>query len=300
MSEVNTKELHPEVWKLFDKYVHGLIDRRGFLDGTAKYAVGGLTAVGILEALSPNYAEAQIQVAATDNRIKGEFVEYPSPEGYGKARGYLVRPANASGRLPGVLVVHENRGLTPHIADVARRAALAGYVALAPDALFTLGGYPGTDEAGAELQRKLEQPKMLADFIAGARYLKAHAGSTGRIGATGFCFGGSIVNNMAVQMGADLAASVPYYGGQPRAEDVPKIKAAMLIHYASDDERINAGAAAYEAALKANKVNYQVFVYPNTQHGFHNDSTPRFNAEAAKLSWQRTVDHFNKYVKATS
>ena len=236
----------------------------------------------------------------TDTRIKGEYVEYPSPEGYGKARGYLVRPANENGRLPGIVVIHENRGLTPHIADVARRAALAGYVALAPDALFTLGGYPGTDEQGAEMQRKLEQPKMLADFIAGARYLKAHAGSNGRIGATGFCFGGSIVNSMAVQMGADLLASVPYYGGQPRAEDVPKIKAALLIHYAQDDERINAGWPAYEAALKANRVKYEAHFYPGTQHGFHNDTTPRFNAEAAKLSWQRTVDHFNKTVKANT
>ena len=180
-----------------------------------------------------------------------------------------------------------------------RRAAVAGFLAIGPDGLTTVGGWPGTDEAGVELQRKLEQPKMLADFIAGARYLKAHAQSTGRIGATGFCFGGGIVNNMAVQMGADLAASVPYYGGQPRAEDVPKIKAAMLIHYASDDERINAGWPAYEAALKANKVSYQAFIYPNTQHGFHNDTTPRFNAEAAKLSWQRTVDHFNKALKTT-
>ena len=297
MSQVNTKDLHPEVWKLFDKYVHGLIDRRGFLEGTSKYAVGGLTAVGILEALAPNYAEAQIQVQPNDSRIRGEYVEYPSPEGYGKARAYLVRPANASGRLPGVVVIHENRGLNPHIADVARRAALAGYVALAPDALFTLGGYPGTDEQGAEMQRKLEQPKMLADFIAGARYLKAHESTNGRIGATGFCFGGSIVNNMAVQMGSDLLASVPYYGGQPRVEDVPKIKAAMLIHYAENDERINAGWPAYEAALKANKIDYQAYFYPGTQHGFHNDTTPRFNAEAAKLSWQRTVEHFNKALK---
>jgi carboxymethylenebutenolidase len=297
MSEVNTKELHPEVWKLFDKYVHGLIDRRGFLDGTAKYAVGGITAVGILEALAPKYAEAQIQIQPTDSRIKAEYVEYPSPQGYGKARAYLVRPANAGGRLPGIFVVHENRGLTPHIADVARRAALAGYVALAPDALFTLGGYPGTDEQGVEMQRKLEQPKMMADFIAGARYLKAHAETTGRIGATGFCFGGGVVNNLAVQLGADLAASVPYYGGQPRAEDVPKIKAAMLIHYAQDDERINAGWPAYETALKANNIRYQAFFYPGTQHGFHNDTTPRYDEAAAKLSQDRTIAFFNEHLR---
>ena len=299
MSELNTKDLHPEVWKLFDRYVHGLIDRRGFLDGSAKYAVGGMTAVGILEALSPKYAEAQTQVQPNDARITTERVEVKSPEGYGMIRALLARPANAAGRIPAVVVIHENRGLTPHIEDVVRRFAVAGFTAIGPDALTSLGGYPGTDEVGVEMQRKLEQPKMMADFLATARYVKGRPDSTGRLGAVGFCFGGGVVNNMAVQMGADLQASVPFYGGQPRAEDVPKIKAALLINYAADDERINAGWPAYEAALKANRVNYQQFTYPGTQHGFHNDTTPRFHKEAAALAWQRTVDHFNKYLKTT-
>jgi len=299
MSQVNPKELHPEVWKLFDRYVHGLIDRRGFLDGTAKYAVGGMTAVGILEALAPNYAEAQIQVQPNDSRIKTERIEVKSPDGHGMIKALLARPANATGRIPSVVVIHENRGLNPHIEDVVRRAAVAGFMAIGPDALTPVGGYPGTDEAGAELQRKVDPQKMMADFIATARYVKGRPDSTDRLGVTGFCFGGGVANNLAVQLGADLAASAPYYGGQPRAEDVPKIKAAMLIHYASDDERINAGMAAYEAALKANRISYQQFVYPGTQHGFHNDTTPRFNKEAAALSWQRTIDHFNKYLKTT-
>jgi carboxymethylenebutenolidase len=299
MSQVNPKELHPEVWKLFDRYVHGLIDRRGFLDGTAKYAVGGVTAVGILEALAPNYAEAQIQVQPNDSRIKTERIEVKSPEGNGMIRALLARPANATGRIPAVVVIHENRGLNPHIEDVVRRAAVAGFMAIGPDGLTSVGGYPGTDEAGAELQRKVDPQKMMADFVATARYVKGRPDSSGRLGVTGFCFGGGVANNLAVQLGADLAASVPYYGGQPRAEDVPKIKAAMLIQYASDDERINAGWPAYEAALKANKINYQAFIYPGTQHGFHNDTTPRFNKEAAALAWQRTVAHFNKYLKTS-
>ena len=299
MGELNTQDLHPEVWKLFDRYVHGLIDRRGFLDGTAKYAVGGMTAVGILEALSPKYAEAQIQVQPNDSRIRTERIEVKSPEGNGMIRALLARPATATGRIHAVVVIHENRGLTPHIEDVVRRAAVAGFMAIGPDALTSLGGYPGTDEAGVEMQRKLEQPKMMADFLATARYVKNRSDSTGRIGATGFCFGGGVVNNMAVQLGADLAAGVPFYGGAPRAEDVPKIKAAMLIQYAADDERINAAWPAYEAALKANRVSYQQFTYPGTQHGFHNDTTPRFNKDAAALAWQRTVDLFNKQLKTT-
>jgi carboxymethylenebutenolidase len=299
MSQVNPKELHPEVWKLFDRYVHGLIDRRGFLDGTAKYAVGGMTAVGILEALAPNYAEAQIQVQPNDSRIKTERIEVKSPEGHGMIKALLARPANATGRIPAVVVIHENRGLNPHIEDVVRRAAVAGFMAIGPDALTPVGGYPGTDEAGAELQRKVDPQKMMADFVATARYVKGRPDSTGRLGAVGFCFGGGVVNNLAVQLGPDLAAGAPYYGGQPRAEDVPKIKAAMLIHYAADDERINAGWPAYEAALKANKISYQQFTYPGTQHGFHNDTTPRFNKDAAALSWQRTIEHFNKYLKTT-
>lgn len=297
MSELNTNDLHPEVWKLFDRYVHGLIDRRGFLDGTAKYAVGGTTAVGILEALRPKYAEAQIQVQPNDSRITTERVEVKSPDGYSMIRALLARPANATGRIPAVVVIHENRGLNPHTEDVVRRVAVAGYMAIGPDALTSLGGYPGTDEVGVEMQRKLEPPKMMADFLATARYVKNRPDSTGRLGATGFCFGGGVVNNMAVQLGSDLHAAVPFYGGQPRAEDVPKIKAALLIHYAQDDERINAGWPAYEAALEANRINYQQFTYPGTQHGFYNDTTPRFNKEAAALAWQRTLDLFNTHLK---
>jgi carboxymethylenebutenolidase len=298
-TEINTKELHPEIWKLFDRYVHGLIDRRGFLDGATKYTVGSMTAVGILEALRPNYAEAQIQVQPNDSRIKTERVEIKSPNGYGMVRALLARPANASGRLPAVVVIHENRGLNPHIEDVVRRAAVAGFMAIGPDALTSLGGYPGTDEAGAEMQRKLEQPKMMADFIATAQYVKGRPDSTGRLGAVGFCFGGGVVNNMAVTLGADMHAGVPFYGGAPRAEDVPKIKAALLIQYAADDERINAQWPAYEAALKANRIAYEQYTYPGTQHGFHNDTTPRFNKEQAALAWQRTVAHFNKLLKTT-
>ena len=299
MSDVNTKDLDPEIWRLFDRYVHGLIDRRGFLDGAAKYTAGSMTAVGILEALRPNYAEAQIQVAPTDARIKTEKVEIKSPNGNGMIRALLARPAASTGRLPAVVVIHEKRGLNPHIEDVVRRAAVAGFMAIGPDALTSLGGYPGTDEAGAEMQRKLDQPKMMADFIATAQYVKARPDSTGRLGAVGFCFGGGVVNNMAVQLGPDMHASVPFYGGQPRAEDVPKIKAALLIHYAADDERINAGWPAYEAALKANRIAYEQFTYPGTQHGFHNDTTPRFNKEAAALAWERTVAHFNKHLKTS-
>ena len=296
MSELNTKDLHPEIWKLFDRYVHGLVDRRGFLDGAAKYTVGSMTAVAILEALRPNYAEAQIQVQANDSRITTEMVDVQSPNGYKMIRALLARPANATGRLPAVVVIHENRGLNPHIQDVVRRAAVAGFMAIGPDALTSLGGYPGTDEQGAEMQRKLEQPRMMADFLATARYVKGRPDSTGRLGAVGFCFGGGVVNNLAVELGADLHSGVPFHGGQPRAEDVPKIRAALQIHYAEDDQRINAGWPAYEAALKANKITYEQFTYPGTMHGFHNDTTPRFNKEAAALAWQRTVAHFKQHL----
>jgi carboxymethylenebutenolidase len=298
MSEVNTKDLHPEVWQLFDRYVHGLIDRRGFLDGAGKYAAGGVTALGILEALSPKYAEAQ-QVAPNDSRIRTERVEVKSPDGYGMIRALLARPASATGRIPSVIVIHENRGLNPYIEDVVRRAAVAGFMAIGPDALTSLGGYPGTDEKGVEMQRTLDQARMMADFVATARYVKGRPDSSGRLGAVGFCFGGGVVNNLAVQLGPDLQAGAPFYGGAPRAEDVPKIKAALLLHYAQDDQRINAMWPAYEAALKANQIAYEQHTYPGTQHGFHNDTTPRFNKEAAALAWQRTVDHFKKHL-ATS
>ena len=299
MSDINTSDFHPEVWKLFDRYVHGLIDRRGFLDGSAKYAVGGMTAVGILEVLSPKYGEAQTQIQPGDARVKTERVEVKSPDGYGMIRVYMARPANATGRLPGIVVIHENRGLNPHTEDVVRRFALAGYMAAGPDALTSLGGYPGNDDEGRDMQRKLEQPKMLADFVATARYVKGRSDATGRIGAIGFCFGGGIASQLAVQLGADLLASVPFYGGPPRAEDVPRIKAAMLIQSAETDERINAAWPAYEAALKANRVPFERHLYPGTMHGFFNDTTPRFNKEAAALAWQRTLDHFSKHVKTT-
>ena len=298
MSELNTKDLNPEVWKLFDRYVHGLIDRRGFLDGTAKYAVGGMTAVGILEALSPRYAEAQIQVQPNDSRITTENVDVASPDGHGTIQALVARPAGATGRIPAVVVIHENRGLNPHIQDVVRRAAVAGFMGIGPDALTSMGGYPGTDEAGAEMQRKLERPKMMADFLATARYVAGRPDSTGRLGAVGFCFGGGVVNNLAVQLGADLHAAAPFYGGQPRAEEVPNIEAALLIHYAENDDRINSGWPAYETALMANGISYQQFTYPGTMHGFHNDTTPRFNSGAAALAWQRTVALFNEHLTA--
>jgi carboxymethylenebutenolidase len=295
MQRQTTDDFHPEVLKLFDRYVHGLIDRRGFLEGASKYAAAGTTAVGLLEALSPKYAEAQ-QVAKDDKRIKAEYAEYQSPQGHGKMRGYLVRPANAKGRLPGIVVVHENRGLNPHTEDVARRAALENFVAFAPDALTPLGGYPGTDEAGVEMQRKLEQPKIQEDFLAAVNWLRAHQETTGRVGIVGFCFGGGISNAMAVRV-PELGAAVPFYGGQPRAEDVPKINAPLMLQYAEMDERINAGWPAYEAALKANNKRYTVHIYPGTQHGFLNDTTPRYNEAAAKLAWQRTIEFFNKNLR---
>lgn len=295
MERMTVQDFHPEVLKLFDKYVHGLIDRRGFLDGAAKFT-GVAGAAATLELLKPNYALAQ-QVDPKDKRLKIEYAEYQSPKGYGRVRGLLARPADAKGKLPAIFVIHENRGLNPYVEDVVRRAALAGYVAFGPDILTSLGGYPGTDEQGVKMQSTLEQPKMQEDFEAGARWLKAHAESNGRLGVVGFCFGGGMANAMAVRLGPDLAAAAPFYGGQPRAEDVPKIKAAMQMHYAEMDERIDAGIDAYEAALKANKIRYEIFKYPGTSHGFHNDTTPRYNADAAKLAWQRTMDHFNKYVK---
>ena len=297
MDRKSASDFPQELLNLFDGYVHGGISRRNFLDGAQKFAVGGVTAAALFQMLKPNYAWA-IQVPPDDKRIKAESATVPSPQGYGSIKGYLARPANAT-KLPTVLVIHENRGLNPYTEDVARRLAVADFIAFAPDALTSLGGYPGTDEVGVEMQRKLEQPKMMADFVATARYLKARPDSTGRIGVTGFCFGGGIANNLAVQLGPDMAASAPFYGGQPRAEDVPKIKAAMLIHYAEDDMRINAGWPAYEAALKANKIPHQAFFYPGTMHGFFNDTTPRFNKEQAAVAWTRTLDHFNKHVKTT-
>ena len=280
---------------LFDRYVHGLITRREFLDGASRFAVGGLTAAAILESLSPKYAQAQ-QIAEDDSRLKVEMIEYPSPQGSGTIRGQLARPANASGKLPGVLVIHENRGLNSHIKDVARRAGLAGFLALAPDALTPLGGYPGNDDDGRELQRQLDRGQMTEDFVAAAAHLKSHSECSGRVGVVGFCFGGGMANTLAVRI-PDLAAAVPFYGGQPDAEDVPKIKAPLLLHYASLDQRVNAGWPEYEAALKANGVTYTSHMYEGANHGFHNDTTPRYDETAAKLAWQRTIDFFNQTLR---
>ena len=280
---------------LFDAYVHCALDRRGFLDKAAKYAVGGVTAAILLDQLSPKFAEAQV-VKPEDTRIKTQFVEFNSPNGYGKGRGYLVQPAKAAGKLPAVLVIHENRGLNPHIEDIARRLALDNFVAFAPDALFPLGGYPGDEEKAREVFPKLDQAKTREDFVTALAWLKARPETNGKVGAVGFCYGGGVVNMLATRA-PDLSAGVAFYGASPNAEDVPKIKAAMMIQSAEVDERINASWPAYETALKAAKVPHERYLYPGTQHGFNNDTTPRFDATAAKEAWSRTVAFFNKHLR---
>ena len=299
MERKQASDFPQELLNLFDKYVHGRIDRRAFLEGAQKFAVGGVTATALFEMLKPNYALA-IQVPKDDSRIKGESATVQSPQGTGSIKGYLVRPANASGKLPAVLVVHENRGLNPYIEDVARRLAIAGYMAFAPDGLTSVGGYTGDDENGAKLFQQVDNAKMRQDFLAAAQWLKARPDSTGKLGAVGFCFGGSVVNQLAVRMGSDLAAAVPYYGGQPSAEDAAKIKTPVLAQYGEADERITSGWPAYEKALAAAKVPHEGHVYKAAQHGFHNDTTPRYDKAAAELSWQRTLDWFNKYLKAAA
>jgi len=295
MERKKASDYPQEVLDLFDGYVHGRMNRRDFLDRAAKYAVGGMTAAAMLDSLRPNFAWAQ-QVAKDDARIRVEYLDYPSPQGSDKMRGYFARPAKAAGKLPGVLVIHENRGLNPYIEDVARRLAVEGYLAFAPDALTPVGGYPGDEDKARELFAKQDGKKRIEDLVAGAGVLKARPESSGKIGTVGFCFGGGICNLLAVRL-PDLAASVPFYGVQVPASDVSKIKAPLLIHYAENDERINAGWPAYETALKANGVKYQAHFYPGTQHGFHNDTTPRYDEAAAKLAWQRTLDFFNKYLR---
>jgi carboxymethylenebutenolidase len=285
-----------ELLNLFDEYVHGTVDRRGFLERAARFAVGGLSAAALLEALNPKFAEAQ-QIEKSDARLKTAYLEYDSPSGYGRMRGFFVQPARASGRLPGVLVVHENRGLNPHIEDIALRVALEGFVAFAPDALTPLGGYPGDEDKARELFAKLDQSRTSEDFVAALGFLKNRPECDGKVGAVGFCFGGGIANMLATRA-PDLVAAVPFYGNQPKLEDVPLIKAALLIHYAEMDDRINAGIPGFEAALKANHVTYQLFQYSGTQHGFNNNTTPRFNKAAATLAWGRTMDFFRKYLKA--
>ena len=294
MPRKTAADFAPEVLRLFDQYVHGAISRRGFLDGASRYAVGGATAVGLLEALSPNFAAAQ-QVAPNDARLATSTIEFESPKGYGKARGYLARPAKAAPKSPAVLVIHENRGLNPHIEDIARRLALEGYVAFAPDALFSLGGYPGDEDKARELFPKLDQPKVRADFLAAAALLKARPDVNGRVGAVGFCWGGGMVNTIATQW-PDLAAGVPFYGMAPPLDDVAKIKAPLLLHFAQNDERIDAAWPPYEAALKKAGVRYEAYVYPGTEHGFNNDTTPRYDAKAATLAWSRTLDFFRSHL----
>jgi carboxymethylenebutenolidase len=295
MERKQASEYPQELLDLFHEYQHGEITRRDFFDSAAKFAVGGLTVTAIWESLRPNYAWAQ-QVPKDDPRISTGYETVPSPDGNGSINGYFARPARAAGPLPAALVIHENRGLNPYIEDVARRLAVLDFVAYAPDGLTSVGGYPGDDEKAAAAFRTVNGPKMAEDFVASAKWLKARPESSGKLGAVGFCFGGGIVNQLAVRL-PELDAGVPFYGRQPGADDVPKIKAALLLHYAGNDQNINAGIQAYEAALKANGKAYTLYVYDGTQHGFHNDTTPRYDENAAKLAWQRTVDFFNRSLR---
>ena len=295
MERKTAHDFDQELLILFDAYVHGALDRRGFLDKAAKYAVGGVTAVMLLDQLSPKFVEAQV-VKPEDPRIKVAYVEYDSPNGSGKMKGYLAQPAKASGKLPAILVIHENRGLNPHIEDIARRLALDNFVAFAPHALTPLGGYPGTEDKAREVFPKLDQAKTREDFVTAVSWLKARPETNGKVGAVGFCYGGGIVNMLATRV-PDLAAGVAFYGSSPNTDDVPKIKAPLMIQSAEVDERINASWPAYEAALKAAKVPHERHLYPGTQHGFNNDTTPRFDAAAAKLAWDRTIAFFNKHVR---
>ena len=292
MTRLTAADFDQELLILFDAYVHGDLDRRGFLDRASKFAVGGMTAAGLLAALSPNFAAAQM-VPKDDARLKIEVVDMPSPSGYGTIKAYVAKPANATGKLPSVLVVHENRGLNPHIEDITRRIALDGYLTLAPDALTPLGGYPGDEDKARALFATLDQTRTRQDMLAAAATLKARADSNGRVGVVGFCYGGGIAHMLSTQL-PDLAAAVPYYGNHPPVEDAAKVKAPLLIHFAAVDERINAAWPAYEAALKAAGARYTAHLYPGTQHGFNNDTTPRFDAAAAKLSWDRTMAFFKE------
>jgi carboxymethylenebutenolidase len=305
MERKKATDFDPQLLSLFHRYVHGGISRREFLDGAAKFAVGGLTATTLWDMLRPNYALAQ-QVAKDDKRIKAEYTMYPSPRGNassGTMRGLLARPASGN-KFPVVVVIHENRGLNPYIEDVVRRLAVSGFMTLGPDAIWPLGGYPSGEKYGAEadekalgMQKTLDRGKITEDFVAAGEFLLTHAESTGKLGAVGFCFGGGMVNTLAVRM-PQLAAGVPFYGAAPAVEDVPKIKAALLLHFAEQDPNINKRWPEYEAALKANGIKYEAHIYPKTNHGFHNDTTPRYDEAAAKLAWQRTIEHFNKTLKS--
>ena len=302
--EPTRPKLPAEAIQLYNLFIHGEISRRDFMGGVQRFAIGGLTAATIIQALMPNYALGQ-QVSKTDDRIKATYETVPSPQGNGSIKGYLVRPVSADTRaetrakLPGIIVVHENRGLNPHIEDIARRLALANFMAFAPDGLTSLGGFPGDDYHGGQLFAKVDGKKMAEDFVASAMWLKSRADCTGKIGVTGFCYGGSISNTLAVRLGADIAAAVPFYGGPPQKEDVPKIKGAVLVHHGELDTRLAATWPAYDMALRAANVPHEGYIYPGAVHGFNCDATPeRYNKPAADLAWQRTIDWFNKYVRA--
>lgn len=294
MTRLTAKDFPQELLDYYDYYAHGKISKREFLNLAAKYAVGGVTALALFNMLKPNYALAE-QVKFTDPDILPEYIHYPSPNGHGNVRGYLVKPANVTGNVPAVVVVHENRGLNPYIEDVARRVAKAGYIALAPDGLSSVGGYPGNDEEGKVLQQKVDPTKLMNDFFAAVEFMKQHPDASGKVGITGFCYGGGVSNAAAVAY-PELECAVPFYGRQPVAADVPKIKAPILLHYAELDKNINEGWPAYEAALKENKKVYAAYIYPGVNHGFHNDSTPRYDQVAAELAWQRTLAWFDKYL----
>ncbi len=296
MERKKASDFPQELLNLFDGYVHGGISRRQFLDRAQRFAVGGVTAAALFQMLKPNYAWA-VQVPADDKRIKAEYVTVPSPQGNGSIKGYLVRPANAT-KLPAILVIHENRGLNPYIEDVARRLAVANFIAFAPDGLTSLGGYPGDDEKGLALFGQLDRAKMTEDFLAAAMWLKSRPDSTGKVGAIGFCFGGGVVNQLAVRMGPDLAAGVPFYGAQPSAADAAKIKAPINAQYGELDPRITDGWPAFDAALTQAQVPHEGHIYKGANHGFHNDTTPRYDEAAAKEAWQHTLDWFNKYLRA--
>ena len=294
MNRLTAKDFSAELLELYDYYAHGVISRRDFVDRAAKFAAGGMTAAALLASMGPDYALAQ-QVAFTDPEIVAEYITYPSPKGHGHVRAYLVRPAKVAGPIPGVVVVHENRGLNPYIEDVARRVAKAGFVALAPDGLSSVGGYPGNDDKGRDLQQQVDPEKLMNDFFAAIEFLIKHKATTGKVGITGFCYGGGVANAAAVAY-PELAAAAPFYGRQPKPEDVPRIKAPLLIHYAELDTRINEGWPAFEKELKAAGKTYETHIYPGVNHGFHNDSTPRYDEAAAKLAWDRTIAWFRHYL----
>lgn len=296
MKQLNKEDIQQEVFDLYDAYAHNKLDRRTFVEKLSAYAVGGVTVASLMSAMMPNYVDTRT-ILPDDERLESEYIMYDSPKGGGKIKGLLSTPTGMTGKVPGIVVVHENRGLNPYIEDVGRRCAVAGFISLAPDALTPLGGYPGNDDEGRAMQSKRDRNEMLEDFIAAYETLKNHPDCTGEVGVVGFCFGGWISNMMAVRL-PDLGAAVPFYGGQPSAEDAAKIKAPLMLQYAGLDERVNAGWPAYEEVLKANNIEYQAFVYPDVNHGFHNNTTPRYDEAAATLAWERTIDFFNKKLKS--